>query len=99
MSLFVRMVMVPPYCGTPSLSHQFPVAVFVTGVVVIMVVVVDVEVGLDVKLVVDVGMDVVLDGVFEVVFDVAQDESRIAVTIKKLKHNQVNLFFNFLLLF
>ena len=29
MSLLIRMVIVPPYCGVPSLSHQFPVAVVV----------------------------------------------------------------------
>ncbi len=99
MSLFVRMVNVPPYCGTPSLSHQFPVAAFVVDDVVIAGLVVVVEVGADVTLVVEVGMDVVLVVVLVVVFDAAQDESNIAVSIKKLKHNQIHLFFNFLLLF
>ena len=85
----------PPYCGVPRLSHQFPVAVVVVGIVVVAVsevvvvvvlAVVDVVLVLDV---VDVGVDV----------DVAHEASSIAVTSKKLKPNQMYLFFNFLLLF
>ena len=84
----------PPYCGLPSESHQFPVAVVVVvvavvvcGKVVVVLVVVDVAVLIDV--VVDVDMDV------EIVVDVAQDTSSIVATIKKLKPNQTSLFFIF----
>ena len=34
MSLFILRVIVPPYCGIPSLSHQFPVAAEVDTMVV-----------------------------------------------------------------
>jgi hypothetical protein len=85
-----RRVIVPPYCGVPRLSHQLPfvvvVVVVVGGVVVFVVVVVDFVV--IVFVVVDVGVDVV---------DLAQDASNIAATSKKLKLNQINLFFNFYL--
>jgi hypothetical protein len=94
-SLSLRRVIVPPYCGVPRLSHQFPVAVVVVVVVVdgaaVLVVVVDVSMDVVVDVDVDVGVDVVLD--------VAQDASNIAATIKKLKPNQINLFFIFYLHF
>jgi hypothetical protein len=45
--------------------------------------------------VVEVGVDVV----FEVGVDVVQEASSIAAAIKTLKLNQINLFFNLLLLF
>ena len=92
------MVIVPPYCGAPSLSHQFPVEVVVTVV----------DVGSDAKLVVDVGIDaeVVVDGsdaklvvdvgsdsVVVVVLDLLHDASSIAATRKMLKLNQITLFF------
>jgi hypothetical protein len=64
------------------------VAVVVGGTAVLVVVVV-----------VDVGMDVVVDVGMDVVVDVAQDASNIATTIKKLKPNHINLFFNFYLHF
>ena len=92
------MTIVPPYCGVPSLSHQFPVVVEVVAVVAVViggevVLVVVVEVALVVDVVVDVGLDE------DVVVDVAQDASSIATTIKKLKPNPINLFFIFQLLF
>jgi len=59
--VLIRRVIVPPYCGVPRLSHQFPVtavvvAVVVVGVVVLVVVVVVVV--LVVVVVVDVGVEV-----------------------------------------
>ena len=89
------MVSEPPYCGTPRESHQFPVTLVVVTVVVggdevVVLVVVDVVFVVDV---VDVELDV------GVVVDVEQDASSIAATSKKLKPNQINLFFNLLLLF
>ena len=79
---------VPPYCGVPSLSHQFPVVAVVVGVVVLVLVMVDVVFVVDVVDVFDVFIDV------EVVVDVAQDATSIAAAIKKLKPNQITLFFN-----
>jgi hypothetical protein len=90
--LFIRSVIVPPYCGVPRLSHQFPVTVVVVGEVVVAVVTVVIVLVLVVvvfvAVVVDVGVDVD-------VFDVAQDVSIIAATIKKLKPNHTSLFFNY----
>ena len=91
------MVIVPPYCGVPRLSHQFPVEVVVTAVVVdcavelVVMPTIDVDVVLVVVIieVVDVGVDVVVDEL--------QDANNIAVTINKLKPNQITLFFNFIL--
>ena len=83
------MVIVPPYCGVPSESHQFPATVVVVAVVVVtgaVVFVVDVVV-----VVLVVVVDVVVDEVF-----VPQDASNMAATSKKLKPNQINLFFVFL---
>jgi hypothetical protein len=87
----IRRVSVPPYWGVPSESHQFPVAVVVVGGVVVgELVVVVVVVVVFVVTVVDVSGDVAVD----VGDDVVQDASSIATTIKKLKPNQINLFFN-----
>ena len=83
-----RMVIVPPYCGVPSESHQFPATVVVVAVVVVTGAVVFV---VDVVVVVLVVVDVVVDEVF-----VPQDASNMAATSKKLKPNQINLFFVFL---
>ena len=86
------MINTPPYIGVPSESHQFPVAVVVVGIVVVAVSGVVVLVVVDVVLVLDVvgvGVDV----------DLVQDASSIAATSKKHKPNQMNLLFNFLLLF
>jgi hypothetical protein len=82
-----RIVIVPPYCGVPSESHQFPAAVVVVAVVVVTGAVVFVVVVVVVVAVVV----VVVDEVF-----VPQDASNIAATSKKLKPNQINLFFVFL---
>jgi hypothetical protein len=86
------MVIVPPYCGVPSESHQFPAAVVVVGVVLVTAVVVVtgavVWVVVVFVVVVVVGI-VVVDVVFEV-----QDASNIAATSKTLTLNQINFVFN-----
>jgi len=83
------MVIVPPYCGVPSESHQFPVAEVVVAVVVGAVVIwVVVFVVVAVILVVVVVCVVVVDDVF-----VVQDASTIAITNKKLKPNQIIFLF------
>jgi len=90
-----RATIVPPYCGTPRLSHQFLLA---TVVVVVAVVVVAVVVVVLVVVVVAV-VDVVVGCVAVVVVDVLpQDAISIAATINKLEPSKINLFFNFLLL-
>ena len=68
-------------------------AVVVGGDEVVKALVVLVVVVVLMTVVVDVGLDV------GVVVDVEQDASSIAATSKKLKPNQINLFFNLLLLF
>ena len=90
------MVNLPPYCGVPRLSHQLPVEVVVTAVVVdcaaeLVVLTIDVDVVLGVVTieVVDVGVEVVVDEL--------QDANNIVVTIIKLKPNQITLLFNFIL--
>ena len=93
MLLLNRIVIVPPYCGVPSLFHQFPATAEVVALdvvlgadVVVDADVVDVEVRVDVEVWGDVVDDVV-------VVDVVQDAISIAVTIKKLNVSQINLFF------
>jgi len=61
-----EMVNVPPYCGVPKLSHQFPVLVVVAAVVGVLTDVVDVgmlvgavDVGITGAVVVEVGVLVV----------------------------------------
>ena len=92
----IRMFIVFPYCGVPRLSHQLPVEVVVTAVVVdcaaeLVVLTIDVDVVLGVVTieVVDVGVEVVVDEL--------QDANNIVVTIIKLKPNQITLLFNFIL--
>jgi len=95
MSLGDSTIKVPPYLGVPRLSHQFPVTeVVVVEVVVIGLVIVEVVV---VFVVVVVLLVVVVVVTLEVVF-VVQEASNIAATSNMLKPNQINLFFNFLLL-
>jgi hypothetical protein len=85
-------VIVPPYCGFPRLSHQFPVAlVVVTEVAVAEVVVVDMTA---LVVVVVIGIVVVVVVVaFAVVDDLLQDASSIAATNTKDKLTQINLCF------
>ena len=94
MSLFVRMVKFPPYCGLPSLSHQFPLAVVVVAIVVGSVVVVSGSVVVDVVFVVDV-VEVAAD--VDTVVDLAHDASNMAATSMRLKPNQITLLFKYYL--
>ena len=89
----------PPYCGLPSLSHQFPVVGVVIEVEVDVNVVVGVDVGVDVRVVV--GLDVDTDVGVEIDDDVelVQDASSIAAIIKQLRLDQITLFFIFYLHF
>ena len=92
----VRIVIEPPYCGVPRLSHQLPVEVVVTAVVVdcaVVLVVFTIEVGVVLVVVTIEVVDVDVDAVV----DELQDANNIVVTIKKLKTNQITLFFNFIL--
>lgn len=89
-------VIVPPYCGVPSLSHQLPALVVVAVTVGVKVgcgVVVGVKEGVGI-VAVEVTLVVVFDVGADVVLDVAQDASNIAATIKKLEPSQIILFFN-----
>jgi len=84
-------VNVPPYCGVPSLFHQFPLAAVVEtevvvetdAVVVVVLVVVVVVVVAVVELLVVVGVEFV-----------PHDASSIAVTNSRLRLNQITLPFN-----
>jgi len=82
------MVIVPPYCGLPSLSHQLPVVVVVFLVVVGVVMVVVLVVGLDV-----VGVDVVDDSGVDDVVDVLQDARTSVVTMRQVSTIQIAPFF------
>ena len=91
-------VIVPPYCGIPRLSHQFPVAlVVVTDVAVAEVVVGDIT-ALVVVVVVMTIVVVVVVVAFVVVDALPQDASRIAATNTKDKLTQIILCFKFHLL-
>jgi hypothetical protein len=93
MSLVDWRVIVPPYCGVPRLFHQFPAAV-----VAAVVVCTDVEVVGVIAEIAVVLICVVVELAVEVVVDVdveLQDASTIAVTVKRLTANQMNLFFIF----
>jgi hypothetical protein len=86
-------VIVPPYCGFPRLSHQFPVAlVVVTEVAVAEVVVVDMTALVVVVVVIGIVVVVVVVA-FVVVDDLLQDASSIAATNTKDKLTQINLCF------
>ena len=90
-------MIVPPYCGFPSLSHQLPVEV-VTGLVVV-----ELVGGTAVDEVVVLGaVEVVVcaEVVDEVDVEVfVQEASNSAATIRMLKLNQISLFLIFILLF
>jgi hypothetical protein len=87
--VLIRSVIVPPYCGVPRVSHQFPVAAVVVAVVVVGVViwvVVVVVVVLVVVVVVCVGVEV----------DVAvllHDAKTIDVTMRQVSNPQIIPFF------
>jgi len=82
MSLVIRRVISPPYCGWPRLSHQFPVVavVVVVGLVVVAVVVVVVVAGVTV---VFVPWVVVL----------AHDAITSDITMRHVNNNQIAPFF------
>jgi hypothetical protein len=86
---------VPPYCGVPRLSHQFPVEVVVTEVVTGDVDVVElVTTAVCVVVVIEI-VDVVV-GVVDVLVveeDEPQDASISDATIRKLSATQINPFF------
>jgi hypothetical protein len=76
MSLSIRIVISPPYCGFPSLSHQLP-EVVVVGIVEVVVVAIDVLVVLGAVMVVVV-VEVAAGAVVEVVHDASSMESIIS---------------------
>jgi len=88
MSVFNRRVIVPPYCGLPSLSHQLPVVAVVVTVVVIGT---DVEVtfvvgaGTDEEM--GEGVDVEVDVLVDV--DVPQDAKTSDVTMRQIITTQI----------
>jgi hypothetical protein len=92
MLLLSDRVNVPPYCGVPRLSHQFPVEVVVAAVVTTADEVVDV--GAVVELVVTTS-DVVVVVVLVVlgVFVEPQDASTIDTTMRELSAIQIIPFF------
>jgi hypothetical protein len=87
------MVSVPPYCGTPSESHQFPVTAVVDVVEVDGAVVIVVDVFVVVVVVVDVGVDVV------VVVVLLQDAKTIDATMRQVIAIQIVPFFIHISLF
>jgi UDP-N-acetylmuramyl pentapeptide phosphotransferase/UDP-N-acetylglucosamine-1-phosphate transferase len=92
--------MVPPYCGVPRVSHQFPVALVVTTEVAVVGVVDDtVEVVTDVEVVVTTAVVVVVVVAFVVVDAEPQDESSTAATNTRDKLNQISLCFTLYLHF
>jgi molybdenum cofactor biosynthesis enzyme len=89
-------VNVPPYCGVPRLSHQFPVEVVVTAVVTtaVDVVVVGTTVAVDVTVVTVVAMDAVVAVVVGMlVVDELHDAKTSDITIRQVSPIQINLFF------
>ena len=81
----------PPYWGTPSLSHQLPVAavlIITVGVVVVVVV----------KVVVTVLVVVVTRTVVDIVVAVVQEVTSKAAAIKTPKTNRITLDFTFRLI-
>jgi len=85
--MLVCSVICPPYCGVPSLFHQFPVAAVVVGVVV--------TVGEEVVVlvVVVVVLVVVVSVVEDVVGDLAQDAKTRDITNRKVNVIQITPFF------
>jgi hypothetical protein len=90
MSLSIRIVSSPPYCGFPSFSHQFP-AVVVTGLVEVVAVVIA-ELVVEVAVVAMTVVEVVTGAVVEVV-EVVHDASIRDSIIRPVNANQVTPFF------
>jgi hypothetical protein len=86
--LFVGRVSVPPYCGVPNLSHQFPVVALVAVVVVIWVALVVLVRGVEV-----IEEVIVVDVVVDVFVDVEQDAKTSEMTMKLVNDNQIAPFF------
>jgi hypothetical protein len=92
--------MVPPYCGIPRVSHQFPVALVVTTEVAVVGVVADtVEVVTGVEVEVTTAPVVVVVVLLVVVEAELQDESSTAAVNTRDKLNQTSLFFTLYLHF
>jgi len=86
---------VPPYCGVPRLSHQFPVEVVEAVVVTVALDVVEVEAIVEVLVVVITEFVVVVVGIVVelVVVDEEQDANTIDVAKAKLSATQIIPFF------
>ena len=88
----------PPYCGVPRLSHQFPVDVFVVVAVEATIATVDTVEVTAVEVIADV-LEVVVGTVGVVdVLDLVEDEqdaNTIEVAMSKVINNPVNPFFIF----
>jgi hypothetical protein len=89
--------MVPPYCGVPRLSHQFPVLVVVAETVVAVDVV---DIGADVEVVVVIAVDVVAVlvevvgvTVVDVVVELLHDASNNDITRRKDNDAKIIPFF------
>jgi hypothetical protein len=95
MSELIAAVIVPPYCGVPRLSHQFPVEVVDAVVVTVALDVVEVEAIVEVLVVVITGVVVVVVGIVVelVVVDEEQDANTSDVTIRMISAIQVTPLF------
>ncbi len=85
----------PPYCGVPRLSHQFPVELVDTVVVSVVLDVVEVEAIVEVVVVAITEVVVVVVGIVVefVVVDEEQDANTIDVAKAKLSATQIIPFF------
>ena len=85
----------PPYCGVPRLSHQFPVELVDTVVVSVVLDVVEVEAIVEVVVVAITEVVVVVVGIVVefVVVDEEQDANTIDVAKAKLNATQIIPFF------
>jgi hypothetical protein len=84
-----RSVIVPPYCGVPSLSHQLPVAAVVD---VVEIVVFGVLVGVLVEIavgVLDAAIEVVVDCRIVAEVDVEQDAKTSDITMRQINNIQI----------
>ena len=83
----------PPYCGVPRLSHQFPVEVVVAVMVETGAVVEVGTIAVVVAAVTDVVVDAIVAAVVLVVVDAAQDVSIIEAAIRNASKIQITPFF------
>jgi hypothetical protein len=83
-SLFIRRVIVPPYCGVPRLSHQLPVVEVVVGFIEVCAILVVVSGGAVVL------VEAVLTGVVDVdVVDDLQDDKISDITMRQVSIIQI----------